>query len=97
MNFEFWTRLALAMLVIVGVWNAFGEGMVFGSAGKWGRKVFPKFITMPLYDCPMCMASAWGTTIWFSTGGDVSRWWFFFVVALSGLCKLVAIEWLNRS
>jgi hypothetical protein len=96
MNFDFWLRIALGVLVIVGVWNAFDQKMVFGKLGAWARRKFPEWLTMPLFDCPMCMASVWGTTMWFGTGGDFSRWWAIYVVALSGMCKLVAIEWLNR-
>jgi len=93
---EYCHKMVLAALVIVGVWNAFNEGMVFDDAGKFLRKRLPKWITFPTFDCPMCMASVWGSIVWFNTGGNVTIEWFFFVVALSGLCKLVAIEWLNR-
>lgn len=92
---QLWPRLFLGALVIVGVWNAFSAGMIFG----WLRakmRSWPKAFLMPLFDCPMCMASVWGSIVWFATDGTLDRWWLIYVVALSGLCKLVSIQWLNE-
>ena len=87
MTADFYIRLALAALVIVGIWNAFAPDMILGKVGNWLEK--HPWIGKPMGLCPPCMASIWGTMIWFVTGGE----WqgiFVFVLALSGLMKLIA-------
>lgn len=96
MTLDFWARLFIGALVIVGVWNAFDREMILGWLRNLLVKRVPAPVLKPIFDCPPCMASVWGTTIWFTTGGEVSVWWPIYVVALSGLCKLIVIEWLNR-
>jgi hypothetical protein len=87
---DFWIRMALAAFVIIGVWNALGPGMILGSLGDWMEK-WPKWLSKPLGLCPPCMASVYGTTVYFTTGGEYSWWWApAFVIALSGLMKLIA-------
>lgn len=88
MNADFYLRLALAALVIVGIWNAFAPDMILGWVGNWLEKHAPN-LGKPLGLCPPCMASIHGSWVWFITGGE----WpgvFIFVLALSGLMKLTA-------
>lgn len=88
MNGDFWLRMALAGLVIIGIWNAFAKGEVLGFFGDWLEKHAPKW-GKPLGLCPPCSASVWGSTVWFITGGE----WqgvFIFVLALSGAMVLVS-------
>ncbi len=93
---DFFPRLFIGALLIVGVWTCFDKKMIFGRLGDWMSRLLPKWVTMPLYDCPMCMASVWGTTFWFLSGGEVSRWWPIYVLALCGFLKLIAVEFLNK-
>ncbi len=95
MNADCFPRLVIGTLIIVGIWNAFNPGMIFGGLRRWIIFALPIWITKPLFDCPPCMASTWGTLVWFLTGGDVSWQWSLYVVALSGLCKLVVIQFLK--
>lgn len=88
MNTNFWIRLAVSALVIVGVWNALGRGQILFFVGdflEWLPQAFGK----PLGLCMPCMANLYGSTFWFLTGGDV-WWWPVFVLALSGLMRLIA-------
>lgn len=94
MNTDFWSRIMLAALVIIGVWTAFQRGMVFAKGGDWLYQA-SQLIYKPAVGCPPCMASVWGTAVWFYTGGEWAMWpWF--VLALAGVMKLVTIEWLSR-
>jgi hypothetical protein len=95
MNTDFWFRMALGMFIIVGVWNAFAPGMIFGWLGDFLEKHIHEHFLKPVFTCPCCMASVWGTTIWFLTGGDV-YYWPFFVIALSGLMKFIPISFLQK-
>jgi len=91
----FWPRVIMACLICVGIWKVFEPKMILGKLGDFLNAWLPKWIVAPLFDCPPCMSSIWGTTIWFLTGGDFF-WWPAFVFALCGLNTLVTIEILNR-
>lgn len=94
MNADFWLRIALGVLVITGIWNAFDRDMIFGKLGDFLHSLLPKWATMPLFECPMCMASVHGTWLWLVTGGEW-LWLPIFILALSGAMKLVTNALLN--
>jgi len=91
---DFWIRLPLAGFIIVGVWALFGKGMLLEPIGKWTDKWMSRWVQKPLFDCPPCQSSVWGTAVWFSTGGDW-LWWIPFCLALCGILKIVAHNLLN--
>lgn len=86
---NFLLLLPIASLVIVGIWNAFAPGMIFGWLADWLEKHVSEHFLKPVYSCPPCMASVHGTWVWFLAGGDLT-WWPPFVLALSGLNRIVA-------
>lgn len=88
MTQDFWLRLAVASLLIIGVWNLFLPGMLLEKWGDWLSDKHP-FVGKPIGLCPACMASLYGSTFWFATGGDL-WWWVPFVLALSGFMRLVS-------
>lgn len=87
MNADFWLRIALAVPLILGVWTLFGKGMLLERLGDRLERTEPAWLNKPLWICPPCMSSVWGTAIWFATGGDWI-WWPAFVLALCGVLKL---------
>lgn len=95
MNAEFWIRIALGALLILGVWNAFGKGQILGSLGDWLEDRFPPKLLKPLFTCVLCMPSVWGSAVWFLTGGDWF-YWMFYVIALSGLMKLIPMSLIEK-
>lgn len=86
MNADFWLRMALAALVIIGIWNALGKDQVLDALGGWLEE---RWYGKPLGLCPPCAASVYGTAVWFATGGDWQGW-IPFVLALSGAMVLIA-------
>ena len=87
-------------LVIYGVFASTGEGMILGFVQRWttyniylppiksGEKEIA-FWTKPLWNCPACMASVYGTAGFYFT--DLSWWWLpVYVFALSGFCYLIS-------
>lgn len=95
MNTDFWLRISIGILVITGIWNAFGRNMIFGELGDFLNALLPKWISKPLFDCPPCMAGVHGTWIWFLTGG-AWPWLPVFIMALSGAMKLITVTFLDR-
>lgn len=86
---NFLPLLLIASLVCFGVWNAFAPGMILGWLGNiWDRRL-PECLQKPLYSCPPCLASIYGSVVWILAGGDLT-WWLPFVLALSGLNRIVA-------
>lgn len=95
MNLDFWLRLFMGMLIILGVWGAFGKGMILGWLGDRLEARYPEFLLKPIFLCVCCMASVWGSAVWFLTGGDFF-YWPFYVVALSGLMKLIPVSFIEK-
>ncbi len=86
---DFLLRLLIGCLIIVGVWGAFAKGELLGWFGDRLERRFPEVVLKPIFLCPPCMASLWGSTVWFIFGGDLI-FWVPFVLALSGLNRIVA-------
>ena len=86
---EFLLHLVVASLIIFGIWGAFGPKMIFGWLGDILEKRVPDALNKPIWSCPPCMASVWGSIYWFSVGGRV-EWVLPFVLALSGFNRIVA-------
>lgn len=95
MNLDFWLRIFLGALIILGVWNAFSPDMIFGFIGDWLEKRLPKKVLMPLFTCVLCMPSVWGSAVWFLTGGDWF-YWPFYVIALSGFMKMIPMSFIEQ-
>lgn len=94
MNGDFWLRLAVASLVIIGVWNAFGKGQILDALGERMER-WPAWLSKPMGLCPPCMSSTYGTAVWFILGGDAYAWPLF-VLALSGAMVLIAKNMLRN-
>lgn len=95
MTGDFWLRIALGALIIIGVWNAFGKDQILGPLGDWMEDRLPEKVLKPIFLCILCMPSVWGSAVWFLTGGD-GFYWPFYVIALSGLMKLIPVSLLEK-
>lgn len=93
---HFWGDVLIAAPVIVGVWTLFGKGMILGWLGDIGDRWLPLFIQKPLYGCLPCMSSVWGTALWFALGNRVEPTWPLFCLALCGILKIVADNFLHH-
>jgi hypothetical protein len=98
---NFLLRLAIASLAILGVHHATADkNQLLGFLNQYyfyptqdidGKKV-PRLWAKPLFSCIACMASVWGTLLyWGLLGGNNWREWVLFVLALSGLNALLRI------
>ena len=84
-------------LVIYGVFASTGEDMILGFVQKvskipdtvGGYNDINQWWTKPLWNCPACMASVYGTAGFYFT--DLSWWWLpVYVFALSGFNYLIS-------
>lgn len=91
---SFFTLLFIGVLTITGVWAACGRDMIFERPADLMEKLLPRWLCKPLFICPACMASIWGTGIWFYCGGSL-RDWPLYVFALCGAMHLVSIHLLQ--
>jgi ABC-type uncharacterized transport system permease subunit len=75
-------------LCVLGLYAAMGEGMIL----EWLRDLFErltnnrvlKYIRPALYECPICMASIWGTAVWLVIGNGFGAMWVLYVFAVAG-------------
>lgn len=81
-------------LCVLGLYAAMGEGMIL----QWLRDLFERvtdnrvlrYIRPALYECPICMASIWGTVVWVIIGLDhpekvmFDAAWALYVFAVAG-------------
>lgn len=88
MTSDFWLRLVLAALMILGIWTIFLPDMLLGRVGDDLERRYGEFVCKPMISCPQCMSSFHGTLIWFLTGGSWT-WWVPFVLALCGFLKIL--------
>lgn len=79
----------LGALCVLGLYAAMGEGMVL----QWLRDFFERitdnrvlrYIRPALYECPVCMASIWGSVAWLILGNKFTIVWVLYVFAVAGL------------
>lgn len=92
----FWPPMFVAVPAIIGVWTLFGSGMLLGWLGDFFDRWLHPYIAKPLYACLPCMASTWGTAVWFIMGGSVEISWPVFCLALCGILKIVSANLLRH-
>lgn len=79
----------LGALCVLGLYAAMGERMVL----QWLRDFFDRitdnrvlrYIRPALYECPVCMASIWGSVVWLILGNKFTIAWVLYVFAVAGL------------
>jgi hypothetical protein len=79
-------RLAYNALVVIGVWESFGPGMLMEPVGKRIESAIGSEACRPLFGCAVCMSSVWGLSYWY-LGKTLRPLWH--VLALAGLVKLI--------
>lgn len=78
----------LGALCVLGLYAAMGEGMIL----EWLRGFFQfitdhkvlRYIRPALYECPICMASIWGTVVWLVLGNELGSQWVLYVFGVAG-------------
>lgn len=75
-------------LCVLGLYAAMGEGMILESLKHLFERVtnhrLLRWIRPALYECPICMASIWGTVAWLVMGMSFTGLWVLYVFAVAG-------------
>lgn len=83
-------------LCVLGLYAAMGDEMILERLRLVFEKITDnrilKHIRPALYECPICMASIWGTTVWVIIGVNHDGWtwsifnsaWILYVFAIAG-------------
>jgi len=87
--------IAIGSLCVMGLYAAMGEGMILEFLKHFFERVTNnqvlRHIRPALYECPICMASIWGTVVWVliwwghSFKETFSITWLLYVFAVAGL------------
>lgn len=88
--------LLITSFEIIGICMLFKEDMIFERPGEWLELHLPYYISKPLFMCIPCMASAWGTLLWFvQWNGTLSFGLLFFVLGVAGINYLFSKTFLD--
>ena len=79
-------RLILNALVILGVWESTGQGMLMEKPASWLQLKLGDYWVKPFFLCPVCCASVWGLAYYFLHRRFKPLW---HVLSLAGLMKLI--------
>lgn len=85
----FFPTLIIGALIIIAAHNLFADGMLLGWLGRIFDRRLPEPMQKPIYTCRACMASVYGSAVWFWAQGDIYTWPVF-VIALSGLMVILS-------
>lgn len=61
------------------------DGMFGYEAGNFAEALLPQWLSKPLFLCPTCMSSIWGTLFWFATGNELTLWYVVGIFSLAGV------------
>lgn len=79
--------ILIGSLCVMGLYAAMGEGMILEWLQKFLERISDNSTLRPLrpalYECPICMASIWGTVFWLILGAPI--FWILYVFAVAGL------------
>lgn len=91
--------IAIGSLCVLGLYAAMGEGMILEFLHDFLERAtnnrLLRHIRPALYECPICMASIWGTIVWLLLGNWFSAAWVLYVFAVAGL-NYVLINLVNN-
>lgn len=88
---DYLQALAINLFLIVGIWKLFQKDMLLGPIGDWLFNALGKRWSKPVFDCPPCMASVWGTAFFFvSRLQELLPWWAWPIHCLA-LCGLTTL------
>jgi hypothetical protein len=91
--------ITIGSLCVMGLYAAMGEGMILEFLKKFFEYItnysILRHIRPALYECPICMASIWGTTVWLLLGNWFSVAWALYVFAVAGL-NYIIVNLVNR-
>lgn len=72
---------------VMGIYAALGEEMILHQLKEFLERISDNRVLRPfrpaLYECPICMASIWGTGFWLIMGMPVL--WIIYVFGVAGL------------
>lgn len=75
-------------LCVLGLYAAMGEGMVLAPLRILFERITDnrvlRWVRPALYECPICMASIWGTVVWLVMGMNFTGLWVLYVFAVAG-------------
>lgn len=82
-------HLAIATFFIWGIKAVTEYPFIFYKQANWLNSVLPVWVAKPIYKCPVCMSSVWGTYFFLYSDQRGLINWVIFVFALCGINYLI--------
>lgn len=82
--------LLIISLFVFGVWIVFQPNMIFETLGNTMGAILPEWVSMPLFDCPICMVPYYGTIYFLVTAQAFHVEQIFVVIGAMGLNAILA-------
>lgn len=90
------TLAAQTLFVCIAIQFCVQEGNVAFFLRSKVEYFLPWYIRKPLYDCLPCMASVWGSAVYFVHGNPLNWNWLFFVLLCCGInCAFDALFYVH--
>ena len=85
--------IGIGALFVLGIYAAMGEDMILHwlqlSLEQVTNNRVLKYLRPALYECPICMASFWGSIAWFIMGFGFTDLLIVYIVAVAGLNYII--------
>ena len=83
-------KILITNWVVFAVWVSMTEGMIFDKLGNWFDKNLPSDkLKHFVFDCPICMASLYGSLFYWIWYGDSWKEWIVVILACVGLSAII--------
>jgi hypothetical protein len=80
--------IIIGSLCVLGLYAAMSEGMVLAPLRLFFELITDnkilRYLRPALYECPICMASIWGTAAWLIMGMSFTSLWVLYIFGVAG-------------
>lgn len=73
---------AIIALLVLSIWYTFQEGEIFAGIGRFFERIAPEKLHQPLFECNVCMAPYYGSSLYVLIYGVNWQWPIVVIVAM---------------
>lgn len=81
-------KSVIIALLVIAVWATYLDQMIFGKLGNYIVDKFPKWLSKPLVDCPICQTPWYGSLFYWLIWGNSGKEWIIVVISAMGIVTI---------